>query len=278
MATAGMGVGSFDNELYTARAGETLHDGRYKIIKRLLSTEQCAFPYGYATYLALDTKFDTQIPRAWDEADVLTRTSRHVCVKTLGKSASGTVSFAREQELAGGKDAASACQCLLLPIDTFQHEGHTCLVTELVGPDLFYMREAGGPSSSCFPPRWIRQVAHGALQGLKYLDGQGVVHGGRLGLSQLEQAANGLQPWNGRRWSLRTRRWTHRTPRPWRRSTVLFHRATRMAGVSLGSMRPGPRSRRPPTGASRSSCRTCQTVSSVVYSLRGKRVDNTVSF
>ena len=104
------------------------------------------------------------------------RESRYVCLRILGTTASKVVAHDRIA-IAKVTDAAAARQHLLLPLDTFDHDGHACVTTELVGPELHRLRAFDGPEYANFPPRWLHQVAHDALQALQFLHARGWTYG-----------------------------------------------------------------------------------------------------
>ena len=53
---APVGVGSYDSELLDLAAGTLLHNARYRLIKRQMSTEQCIAVWTHVNWLAFDTK------------------------------------------------------------------------------------------------------------------------------------------------------------------------------------------------------------------------------
>ena len=104
------------------------------------------------------------------------REGRCVGLTFLEQVASKSVTFDRLAAIAKANDAEAGAH-IFVPKETFSHEGYTCLVTELHGPQLNQLRSFGGPEDECFPPGWIRKVAQDALRSLKFLHAQGVVHG-----------------------------------------------------------------------------------------------------
>ena len=111
------------------------------------------------------------------------RDSKCVTITIFGKTASSYVNI--DHWLSITKNPiyeADAADNIIIPSDHFWHTSehrHLCVVSELVGPELFQLTNNGGTGKP-LPADWLWKIFKEALSSLRFMHSHNIVHGCKI--------------------------------------------------------------------------------------------------